>query len=300
MSYKMSGGARAILKLLKKLRPAISTDDIDSQRQMQDDLILLVKPSKKVRYERFDMDGVFTSRMIPKAHSGSKKTILHCHGGAFVAGTLQYCEILASRLSELTGMDTYTYEYRLAPEHPYPAALQDTQSIYGHMLLRGHEARDIILLGESAGGNLVLALCHWLKSRGMELPGAIVCLSPWTDLTCSGESFRALQEIDATLDGDVLKRCTRLYAPKEALQQPLLSPLFADHTGYPRTLVQVGGSEILRDDSIRLADSMLQAGVDCTLQEYKGMCHVFQMYPFKESKYALEAIAAFIRQEAEA
>jgi monoterpene epsilon-lactone hydrolase len=288
--------SQALLAVMKALQPLTGQMAIQANRQAQDNLVLLLHPSKKATYREFDIDGVLSLWCIPKTHAPTRSVILYCHGGAYVAGSIQYARILASKVCELSGLDVLAFEYRLAPEHPYPAQLDDALTVWNYLLQSGYAPEDIILVGESAGGNLVLALCHQLRAFGSSLPKALVCLSPWTDLSGSGVSYTSLQETDATLNGEFLKQAADMYADGEPIRDPLVSPLFGDFTGFPPTLIQAGTHEILMDDSTRLHENLQAAGVDSTLELYEGMCHVFQLYPFPEAKTAMQSIKRFLSE----
>jgi monoterpene epsilon-lactone hydrolase len=286
--------SQALLAVMKALRPLTGQMAIQANRQAQDNLVLLLHPSKKATFEEFDIDGVLSLWCTPKQSAASRKVILYCHGGAYVAGSIQYARILASKICELSGLPVLAFEYRLAPEHPYPAQLDDALTVWSYLLQKGYAPQDIILVGESAGGNLALAMCHQLHMLGSSFPCGLLCLSPWTDLTGSGSSYTAVQEDDATLNGEFLHQAAAMYADGEKLTDPLLSPLFGDFRGFPPTLIQAGTHEILMDDSTRLHHNLQAAGVDSTLELYDGMCHVFQLYPFPEAKAAIRSIQRFL------
>lgn len=191
-------------------------------------------------------------------------------------------------------MDVFCFGYRLAPEHPYPAAVQDGMAAWNYLMYLGYGARDVIVAGDSAGGNLALSLVLKLKSENRILPRGLLLLSPWTDLTASGKSHVSRQKVDPVLDAEYLERMTLNYASGLDLEDPFISPLFGDMTGFPPTYIQVGDNEILLSDATRLHKKMVKANVSVKIDVYKGMWHVFQMSPFKTAYEAMGKNAEFI------
>ena len=212
-----------------------------------------------------------------------------------MTGSCLYARTLTNKLASSTSMDVLCFEYRLAPEHPYPAALEDAMRAWNYLMLLGYGARDIIVAGDSAGGNLALALVHKLKQEERLLPRGLVLMSPWTDLTASGRTHRTRAEVDPVLDAAYIAQAVESYAGKEKeLENPLISPLFGDFTGFPPTYIQVGDNEVLLSDATMLHKKMIQANVSVKLDVFKGMWHVFQMSPLKTAYDAMEKNAEFI------
>ncbi len=193
------------------------------------------------------------------------------------------------------GLNVLAIEYPLAPEHPFPQALEAAVKAYRHLLDLGFRPEQIALAGESAGGNLVLALILKLKALNMPLPAAVVALSPWCDLGGRGESYRSRAEEDATLDPDSISDAARVYAAGASLDDPLVSPAFGDFAGCPPVLIQCGSDEILYSDSLNLYFRLRDQGVSAVMQTWNELWHVFQCYPIAESKTAVAEIAAFLR-----
>ncbi|MGN0168868.1 MAG: alpha/beta hydrolase, partial [Acetatifactor sp.] len=212
----------------------------------------------------------------------------------YSTGSSLYARTLTSKLAASTSMDVLCFDYRLAPEHPYPAATEDAMKVWNYLMLLGYGARDIILTGDSAGGNLALALTLKLKEEGRLLPRGLVLMSPWTDLTSSGESFTAKAEVDPVLNSEYINRMIEAYAGGRELKNPLISPLFGNFKGFPPTYIQVGENEILLSDSLRLHQAFVDANVSVKLDTYKGMWHVFQMSPVKAAREAMDMNAEFI------
>ena len=222
--------------------------------------------------------------------------ILHLHGGAFVSGGIMQCRTLISPISAAAGIRALTFSYRLAPQHPWPAQLEDAERAYRYLLSLGYSPRKIAFVGESAGGNLALALTLKLRDAGDPLPAAIALLSPWVDLAQTGESYTALADVDATLDGqELLKDAIAFAGSAERLRDADISPVYADFTGFPPVLIHCGAQEILLSDSEMLDRALLRDGVEAQLVRWAGMCHVFQAFGFEESKASNSQLGAFLR-----
>jgi len=228
---------------------------------------------------------------------GSGGVILYLHGGAYVLGTALAGAGLASDLARRAGARAVSVDYRLAPEHPYPAGLVDAVAAYRGLLDSGVEAERICVAGESAGGGLALAALVALKDQGLPLPSCAVLMSPWADLTLSGASITAQADVDPALTAQGLRRRAADYAGDVDPAQSLVSPLFADLTGLPPLLVQAGSHEILLDDATRLAARAAAADVAVTLDITPGVPHVFQGFAamLDEGQAALDRAGAFVR-----
>ena len=289
---------QGLLHLVKRVHGAVENTDIEKQRQSQDQLGALFGQNKAILIKEVNIDGMYGEWLcVNRAHM-KKYVILYCHGGGYSTGSSIYGRTLTTRLASSTSMDVLSFDYRLAPEHPYPAAIEDALKAWNHLMMFGYGARDVILVGDSAGGNLALTLTHQLKKEGRLLPRGIVLLSPWTDLTSSGKSHETKEGIDPVLDAAYLKEAIENYLGKdydeELLKDPSVSPLFGEFEGFPPTYIQVGDQEILQSDSALLYKKMNQAGVNVTLDVFKGMWHVFQMSPFKTAAEAMDKNAEFI------
>ena len=222
------------------------------------------------------------------------EAVIYFHGGAYMAGSIVSNRPLAVDFAQATGRNVLSFEYRLAPEHPYPAALQDAMSAYRYVLDSGVEPNRIAFVGDSAGGGLELCTALLAKHQGMPLPAAIVALSPWTDLTLRGESYTAKQEDDPLLQRSKLNRAVMYYAYGKNLKNPYISPLYGDFTGFPPTLIHVGTEEMLLSDARGLAAAMARDGAQATLEEWEGMWHVWHVFDVPESRQAMERIADLI------
>jgi monoterpene epsilon-lactone hydrolase len=266
---------------------------VEGERKGQD-LIgeLMFKGLKdKVDYTPVLFDSFEAEWAIPLEKRGGG-AILYLHGGAYVAGSLTYAKVFGGVLADATGRNTLCAAYRLAPEHPYPAALDDALFAYRHMLTE-YDACDIMLAGESAGGGLCYCLLLKIKEEGLPLPAGVVTISPWTDLTCSGGSYETNAFKDPTLYADGLKYYAWLYA-KDNTQNPYVSPIYGDFTGCPPSMIFAGTHELLEDDARGLAKRLAESGCACELNVVEGMWHVYVLYKLKESKEAMKQIRAFV------
>lgn len=223
--------------------------------------------------------------------------ILHMHGGAYVSGGLLQCRKLISPICAAASLPALTFSYRLAPQYPYPAQLEDALRAYRYLRDEGFSPRKIAFVGESAGGNLALTLALSLREAGEEMPGAIALLSPWVDLAQTGESYTALADMDATLDREELMKSAIDFAGSpERLKDVDISPVYAGFTGFPPVLIHCGTREILLSDSEMLERALLRDGVEAQLVRWEGMCHVFQAFGFEESKAANRQIGQFLKK----
>lgn len=283
-----------MMTLIRKVHGMIDNPDIEKHRHSQDQVGALLGTGKDILIREVkiqDMDGEWVS--VDRAHM-KKYVILYCHGGGYSTGSSIYARTLTTKLAASTSMDVLSFDYRLAPEHPYPAALEDAMKAWDYLMLLGYGARDVIVAGDSAGGNMALSLVLKLKKQNRILPRGLVLMSPWTDLTSSGKSHLTRAEVDPVLNEEYLKSMIVNYASGQALDDPLISPLFGDFEGFPPTYIQVGDNEVLLADATMLHKKMIQANVSAKLDVFKGMWHVFQMSPLKTAYEAMEKNAEFI------
>lgn len=287
------------LRALKAIHSAatpetMDPEDLDKQRKGQELLGRLVAPMAGMSWEPFQLGFMNAAWVRPSRGYDRRRCILYCHGGGYTSGTLGYSRILASKLAHVSGYPVLTFEYRLAPEHPYPAAVEDAAAAWDHLMYQGFGARDVVVAGDSAGGNLALVLTHQLRAAKRRLPRALILLSPWTDMTASGRSYETRRDADPMLTMDYIRAVRSAYAPCQELSSPLLSPLFGDFDRFPPTLIQVGENEILFSDSLRLRDRLVQSGVPCRMELWPDMWHVFQMFPMKKAAEAMESVGRFL------
>lgn len=288
-----------LLKAVHSLQEpeTMTTEDLEKQRRSQEALGSMAAAMGGLVWEPFELGGMDAAWMRLERPHKRRRVILYCHGGGYTSGGLGFSKVLASKLTRATGLDVLAFDYRLAPEHPYPAAVEDAQAAWDHLMRLGFGARDVVLAGDSAGGNMALVLCLRLRAEGRMLPGALLLMSPWTDMTCSGESLTERADIDPVLTPEYIYAVREAYAGGLDPAQPELSPLLADLAGFPPTLIQVGTHEILFSDAERLAERMNAAGTECRLEVWEGMWHDFQMYPSKSAAQAMQNAAHFLIEE---
>ena len=237
-----------LMNLIKKVHGTVENVDIEKHRQSQDHLGILFGNNKEVSIKEIELEGIHGEWIsVNRAHM-KKYIILYCHGGGYSTGSSLYARTLTTKLATSTSMDVLCFDYRLAPEHPYPAATEDAMKIWNYIMLLGYGARDIIVAGDSAGGNLALSLVMKLKMEKRLLPRGIMLMSPWTDLTSSGKSHITKADIDPVLNANYINEMIENYAKGENLKNPLISPLFGSYEGFPPTYIQVGSNEILLND----------------------------------------------------
>lgn len=271
----------------------IENQDVEKQRESQGNLGELLR-KRELNYESFEIDGIMAEWVSVNRSHMKKYVILYCHGGGYMTGSYRYARSITNKLASSTSMDVLSFDYRLAPEHPYPAAIEDALKVWDYLMYQGYGARDIIIAGDSAGGNLALTLTLALKEQGRLLPRGLLLFSPWTDMTRSGKSYQKKASVDPILTLEYIEEAVRAYAGENDLEDPMISPVFADFTGFPQTFIQVGTNEILLSDSLKLDKQMLKYRVPVRLEQYKGMWHVFQMAPFKTAYEAMDEAAEFV------
>ena len=225
------------------------------------------------------------------------RVILYMHGGGYCIGSINTHRDLAQRLSRAGGARVLLIDYRLAPEHPHPAAVEDATAAYRWLLANGVKPEQIVVAGDSAGGGLTVATLVTLRDAGVALPAGGACLSPWVDLEGTGESMTTKASLDPMVQREPLRRMAALYLGGQDPRTPLAAPLYANLSGLPPLFIQVGTAETLLDDSTRLAERARKAGVEVRLEPWKDMIHVFQAFAaiLPEGQQAIERIGAFVR-----
>jgi acetyl esterase/lipase len=228
----------------------------------------------------------------------ASRVILYVHGGGYVIGTISAYRKFAAHLSRATGCRVLNVDYRLAPEHPHPAAVTDSTAAYRWLLAEGIDPAHIVISGDSAGGGLTLATAIALRDAGEPLPAALVPMSPWTDMEGTGDSMTTRSDVDPLVQAEGLKAMADQFLGGGDPRDPLAAPLYADPTGLPPILIQVGDHETLLDDSTRFAEKARAAGVNVTLDIAPEMIHVYQLTVgyTPEADAAVERIGSFVRQ----
>jgi monoterpene epsilon-lactone hydrolase len=275
--------------------------DVDEQRRLFAELLSAIPLAGDVRTEEAALGDVpvVTIAVDGTAPTG---TILYFHGGAYAFGSAGLSARLASELARRSGTQAVSVDFALAPEHPYPAGLHDAVAAYRALLDDGVPADEIVLVGESSGGGLALAAALTIVSTGLPRPAAIYVASPWADLTTTGASMTTKADVDPSVTPDGLRRRARDYAAGHDPADGRISPVFADLTGFPPLLIQVGGNEVLLDDSTRLATRAAADGVPVTLEVTPDVPHVFVGFAgmLDEADEALARAAQFIRTNLDA
>jgi acetyl esterase/lipase len=231
------------------------------------------------------------------ANTGRDVVVLYVHGGVFVTGPYLSSRCMSVNLAKATDLPVLSLNYRLAPEDPFPAALEDVAAAYRWLLACGIQPQELIMVGDSAGGNLVLAALLLLRDAGDPLPAAAILLSPWIDLAATGRSFLALAEADPYLTPPFMQLAARRYLGNVAPTLPLASPLSGDLRALPPMFIQVGSDEILLDDSLRLAQRVNEAGGVVHMEVWQRMWHVWHYFVgvIPQGGYSFAQINAFIR-----
>lgn len=290
----MTRQSALLMSAFKALHGKAKHLDLSVQRYAQSTVGKLLVPPNRYDFRYFSIGSLpcmwVNLRGIPK----SRKVVVYCHGGGYTTGDLNYCQILSSLTAMKTGYEVVAFDYPLAPENPFPAQLHAAMEVWDYLLGLGYSEKDIIVLGESAGGHLALSVCRKLGEDGRELPSKLVLFSPWTDLTMSGSSYRTQLFNDPMIERDYIESVREYVIPGLDFDSPVNSPLFADFTGYPPTLIHVGEHEVLQSDSTSLYDRMREAGVDVSLKVFPGMWHVFHMFPISEADEAMNEAGDFI------
>lgn len=248
--------------------------EVEEQRRIFADMISAIPLPDDVHTERGTLGGVPVVTVTVDGITPTG-TILYFHGGAYALGTAALAAGLAAQLARRSGARAISVDFALAPEHPYPMAVDDAVAAYRALLDDGIPASDIVLAGESSGGGLAVAATLAILSTGLPRPAAIYVASPWVDLTTSGESMTTKADVDPSVTPDGLRRRARDYATDYDLADGRLSPVHADLTGFPPVLIQVGGNEVLLDDATRLAARAAGDGVAVTLEVTPDVPHVF-------------------------
>ncbi len=234
----------------------------------------------------------------PAAEPG--RAVLYLHGGGYVIGSINTHRSLAARLSRASNARVLVIDYRLAPEHPHPAAVEDSVIAYRWMLAQGLKATRITVAGDSAGGGLTVATLVAIRDAKLPLPGAGACLSPWVDLEGIGESMTAMAGVDPIVHKAGLLQMAAAYLGGKSPRTPLAAPLYAELSGLPPLLIQVGTAETLLDDASRLAERARKAGVTVAYEPWEDMIHVWHLFApmLDEGQQAIDRIGEFVRKQA--
>jgi len=287
-----------VIGLLKQFQSMTEETSVESTRRGLDQLAAMSKIPEDITFEPVKINNV-EGEWIMAPDVIENKVLLYLHGGAFVAGSIDTHRDLISRISRAAEIKVLAINYRLAPEHPFPAGLDDCFETYKWLMSeKCYKPNNIIIGGDSAGGTLTLSVLIKLRDQNIPLPAAAFCLSPATDMTGSGESYTTKAEVDPFLTPELGQLVLDNYLGDIDPENPLVSPLFANLHGFPPIYIQVGTSEILLDDSKRIAQKLEEANVDVELDIWEDMVHVFAAFAqfAQEPKDAIEKIASFIKK----
>lgn len=279
-----------------KARPLEADVSVAEMRAGIEALASIAPLPDDVTFEPVDAGGL-PAEWVTAPGVRRENVILYLHGGGYVIGSIKTHRELAARLSRAAAARVLLIEYRLAPEHPHPAAVEDATAAYRWLLGFGIAPSRMVIGGDSAGGGLTVATLVALRDAGQPLPAAGVCLSPWVDLEGVGESMATKAAVDPMVQRDPLRKMAAMYLAGQDPRTPLAAPLYADLSGLPPLLIQVGTAETLLDDSTRLAERARKAGVAVSLETWEDMIHVWQAFAslLPEGQQAIERIAAFIK-----
>lgn len=292
-----------LMRFIKAVRSShtsridISQEELEKQRQDSERLSKLVTPTSLVEVQEFTVGDIKCEWVKPKFSHRTDKLIMYCHGGGYTNGGISYARILSVKFTQVTGLEVVSFEYRLAPENPYPAAIDDAENVWDYIMKMGYGAKDVIIAGDSAGGNLALELMLRLREEERMLPKASILMSPWTDMRLTNNSYDTYADKDPMLTKEYVDLARKAYAGDDAdFEDYHYSPLLADLTGMPPCLIQVGSNEILRDDSERLKKKYNKFGSFAKLEVYHGCWHVFQQMPIAKATQAMNNVKEFVAQ----
>jgi epsilon-lactone hydrolase len=285
-------GLRVVLR--HRVRQRATIDDV--RRRMRLLSRLVPRAPRGIEIVAMDAGGVAAERLISRV-SRPDRHVLYLHGGAYVLGWPSLYRDLTWRIAAATRASVLCIDYRLAPEHPFPAALDDATTAYRWLLAQGVEPRHVAIAGDSAGGGLMLAMLLRLRDEGGPLPAATASVSPWTDLALTGGSFRSNGGKDPMVPVEAARRAVDFYLAGADPRNPYASPLYGDPAGLPPTLILVGNDEILRDDGVRMAEKMRAAGCEVEIDVVPGMFHGWHLFSrlMPESRRTIARIGAFLQ-----
>ena len=284
-----------MVKALKKVHSYVESPDVEKIRAHQENISGLFL-NREIEYKDVTIGDINAEWVSTVNETRVDNVILYCHGGGYNTGSFRYARSITNKLAENTSMKVLSFDYRLAPEYPYPYALEEALEVWKYLESLGYDGNNIIIAGDSAGGNLALSLTLKLKELGIHLPKGLVLFSPWTDLTLEGVSHYERSEMDPILNEEYLVKAVKDYAAGEDLKNPFISPLFGDFTDFPPVLIQVGDHEVLLSDSEELCACMQACNVDVRFELYEGMWHVFQMSTLKIALEAMTRAGNFISE----
>lgn len=291
-----------MLKALKVVNfisgSSLEEEDLKRHRRVMERAGRLAAPKNDINIRPFTVNGIKCEAVSPELAHNPNYAVLYAHGGGYVTGKLDYARILASKFALATGFTTYSINYRLAPEHPYPAALNDCMAVWDHLVEKTYAPDHIFIAGDSAGGNLALCLTQKLLSENRPVPRGLLLFSPWTDMTGTATSYEIYKEKDPILTKDYVLGAAKAYiGDNKDPKDPAFSPLFGQLNGLPPVFIMAGRNEILLDDSVRLKDRITEEGGRAVLDIDENGWHVYQQMPLPLAAQAMKRLAAYVTQE---
>ncbi|HEY1851214.1 MAG TPA: alpha/beta hydrolase [Candidatus Binataceae bacterium] len=255
--------------------------------------------ARDVKCEAVSAGGVPAEWIVPP-NAANDRVILYLHGGGYVMGSINTHRAMIARIARASEAKALALNYRMAPEDPFPTAVDDATAAYRWLLAQGYKPGKIVISGDSAGGGLTLATLLALRDAGIPLPAAAVPISPWADLEGTGASIQTRAAADPMVDKAGLLRMAQMYAGDSDPKNPLISPIYADYKGLPPMLIQVGDAEILLDDSTRVAERARAAGIKVELEAWPEMFHVWHVFAkiLPEGQQAIDRIGEYVRAHA--
>ena len=284
------------LRIMAMGAPHDEVHDVWQIRQPVNDLARLPQPLRVKRTQV--IAGLAPAEWVDDVHSSAERIVLFIHGGGYIFGSPNTHRLITATVARTAGARVLSLDYRLAPEHPFPAGLEDAWAAYWWLLTQQVKPEQIVLMGDSAGAGLCVALMLALRDAGMPLPAGAALLSPWLDLTLQSESILKNEATDY-LTATGLNAAAQMYCDGFDAHHPQISPMFADLSGLPPLLIQTGTAETLLDDARRFAKRAKEAGVAVDLEEWEDMVHVFQFWYLIETKarQAVEHLGRFVRKQ---
>jgi len=287
--------SQQLAKVLEILKSQPSNPDASIERMRAGMEKVAERVAPDIKCDPVDVDGV-AGEWIAAPNAASDRAMLYLHGGGYVMGSINTHRAMIARISRAAQTRVLAIDYRLAPEHPFPAAVDDATTAYRWLLEQGYQPDKIVISGDSAGGGLTFAALVALRDSKTPLPAAAAPISPWTDLAATGASLKTRAGVDPMVGREGLVPMAKHYAGSNDPTHPLISPLYADLAGLPPMLIHVGDAEILLDDSTRIAERAKTAGVDVTLEVWPEMIHVWHVFAkiLPEGQQAIDRIGEFV------
>jgi epsilon-lactone hydrolase len=287
--------SKELAKVLEMIRsvPRDNTASVERMRGAMEKVSEHV--ARDVKCDAVSAGGVKAEWIVPP-NAANDRVILYLHGGGYVMGSINTHRAMVARIARASQARALALDYRMAPEHPFPAAVDDATAAYRWLLAQGYKPGKIAISGDSAGGGLTLATVIALRDAGTALPAAAVPISAWADLEGTGDSVKTRAAADPMVGQEGLLRMAKMYAGDHDPKNPLISPIHADYRGIPPMLLQVGDAEILLDDSTRVADRAKAAGVKVELEVWPEMFHVWHVFAkiLPEGQQAIDRIGAYV------